>query len=131
MNTDTLSATEIELWLKLMSTEGVGDVTAQVLLKTFGLPEQIFAQSHTSLTRVVSDRVARALLGAADDDFKDQVLVEKAREERYALFPKSEGGSRREGAPRRDDGDRPRRDFGGDRGGEHRPARRFERDRKN
>ena len=31
MNTDTLSATEIELWLKLMSTEGVGDVTAQVL----------------------------------------------------------------------------------------------------
>ncbi len=68
---------------------------------------------------------------AADDDFKDQVLVEKAREERYALFPKSEGGSRREGAPRRDDGDRPRRDFGGDRGGEHRPARRFERDRKN
>ena len=70
MNTDTLSATEIELWLKLMSTEGVGDVTAQVLLKTFGLPEQIFAQSHTSLTRVVSDRVARALLGAADDDFK-------------------------------------------------------------
>ncbi|MEG1799164.1 MAG: S1 RNA-binding domain-containing protein, partial [Synergistaceae bacterium] len=62
---------------------------------------------------------------AKDEEFKDQVLVEKAREEKYALFPKSEGG------PRRDDGDRPRRDFGGDRGGDHRPARRFERDRKN
>ncbi|MBS1174063.1 MAG: dprA [Burkholderiaceae bacterium] len=77
MNTDTLSATEIELWLKLMSTEGVGDVTAQLLLKSFGLPEQIFAQSHTSLTRVVSDRVARALLGTADDEFKQ--LLERTR----------------------------------------------------
>ena len=77
MNTDTLSATEIELWLKLMSTEGVGDVTAQLLLKTFGLPEQVFAQSHTSLARVVSDRVARALLGTADDDFKQ--LLERTR----------------------------------------------------
>ena len=69
MNTDTLSLTEIEPWLRLMSTEGVGDVTAQLLLKTFGLPEHIFVQSHTSLTRVVSDRVARGLLSATDDGF--------------------------------------------------------------
>lgn len=69
MNTDTLSLTEIEPWLRLMSTEGVGDVTAQLLLKTFGLPEHIFVQSHTSLTRVVSDRVARGLLSATDDAF--------------------------------------------------------------
>ncbi len=70
---------------------------------------------------------------AKDPEFAEQVLVERAREERYSLFPKSEGGARREGGPRRDDGDRPKRDFGGDRdrAGERRPARRFERERKN
>ena len=70
---------------------------------------------------------------AKNPEYADQVIVEKAREDRYALFPKSEGAPRREGGPRRDDGDRPRRDFGGDRdkGGDRRPARRFERDRKN
>ena len=78
MNTDTLSLTEIEPWLKLMSTEGVGDVTAQLLLKTFGLPEHIFAQSHASLVRVVSDRVARVLLSTADDEFKQ--LLERTCE---------------------------------------------------
>ena len=70
MNTHTLSDLEVELWLKLLSAEGVGDVTAQLLLKTFGLPEQIFAQSYMALTRVVPDRVARALLSESDDDFK-------------------------------------------------------------
>ncbi len=69
---------------------------------------------------------------AKDPEFTDQVAVEKEREERYALFPKSEGTPRHEGAPRRDEGDRPRRSYGGDRGsdrgGEHRPARRFERE---
>ena len=75
MSAHTLSNSEIELWLKLLSAEGVGDVTAQLLLKTFGLPEQIFAQSHTSLTRVVSDRVARALLSNPDGDL--QQLLER------------------------------------------------------
>lgn len=70
---------------------------------------------------------------AKSPEFAEQVPLEKEREEKYALFPKSEGGPRREGAPRRDDGDRPRRDFGsdrGDRGGDRRPARRFEREQK-
>ena len=69
-------------------------------------------------------------------EFADQILVEKAREDRYSLFPKSSEAPRREGAPRSHDrgdrgdrgGDRPR---GGDSDTQHRPARRFERDRKN
>jgi polyribonucleotide nucleotidyltransferase len=65
-------------------------------------------------------------------EFSEQVAIEKEREEKYALFPKSENAPRREGAPRRDEGDRPRRSFsgerGGDRGGEHRPVKRFERE---
>lgn len=68
---------------------------------------------------------------AEDPEFRDQVLVEKAREERYSQFPKG-GGERR-------DGGRDRGQHGGDRqrGGDfenekpHRPARRFERERKN
>ena len=66
---------------------------------------------------------------AQDPAFKEQVQAEKEREERYSQFPKSEGGPRREGAPRGGH-DRPR---GGDSDGDrqHRPARRFERDRKN
>lgn len=68
---------------------------------------------------------------AEDPEFRDQVLAEKAREERYSQFPKG-GGERR-------DGGRDRGQHGGDRqrGGDfenekpHRPARRFERERKN
>ena len=77
---------------------------------------------------------------ALDPAFAEQVPAEKEREERYSQFPKGDGGApRREGAPRGDH-DRPRGDRndrggnrGGDRGGDAngRPARRFERDRKN
>lgn len=67
MNADALSADEIALWLRLMATEGVGDVTAQRLLQAFGLPEHIFVQSYTALIKVVSERVARALLSEPED----------------------------------------------------------------
>ena len=82
---------------------------------------------------------------AEQPEFKDQILVEKAREDRYALFPKGDGGPRREGREggdrghgrdRGERGDRPERSDrprGGDSsdGGQHRPARRFERERRN
>ena len=89
---------------------------------------------------------------ALEPEFRDQIPVEKAREERYSQFPRG-GGERREGGR----GDRGGRDRDRDRGerrerdrdrGErrerdqrheaddfeekpHRPARRFERERKN
>ncbi|MCD7876799.1 MAG: polyribonucleotide nucleotidyltransferase [Cloacibacillus porcorum] len=74
---------------------------------------------------------------ALDPVFAEQVPAEKAREERYSQFPKG-GGERRDGGGR-DRGDRDRGYRGHDRsrGGssdcdrQGRPARRFERDRKN
>lgn len=68
---------------------------------------------------------------ANDFEFAEQVVLEKQREERYSLFPKSEGGNKREGGFRRDD-DRPKRDFHKDNDGEQdrKPARRFERERR-
>lgn len=79
---------------------------------------------------------------ALEPEFRDQIPVEKAREERYSQFPRG-GGERREGGR----GDRGGRDRDRDRSERrerdqrheaddfeekpHRPARRFERERKN
>ena len=80
---------------------------------------------------------------ALEPEFRDQIPVEKAREERYSQFPRG-GGERREGGRDRDRGGRDRdRDRGERRERDqkhdmddfeekpHRPARRFERERKN
>ncbi len=78
---------------------------------------------------------------AQEPEFREQVLVERAREERYAQFPKG-GGDRREGGRggdrgrERDRGERqqerePRHGGGDFEEKPHRPARRFERERKN
>lgn len=80
---------------------------------------------------------------ALEPEFRDQIPVERAREERYAQFPRG-GGERREGGRDRDKGGRDRdRDRGERRERDqrreaddfeekpHRPARRFERERKN
>ena len=69
----TLSDTEIAAWLRLLATEGVGDVTARLLLTHFGLPEQIFAQSYSTLIRVVSERVARNLLSEPDEALQQHI----------------------------------------------------------
>lgn len=69
----SLNEAEIAAWLRLLATEGVGDVTARLLLTHFGLPEQIFAQSYSSLIRVVSERVARHLLSAPDEALQQQI----------------------------------------------------------
>lgn len=77
---------------------------------------------------------------AFQPEFRDQIPVEKAREERYSQFPRG-GGERREGGRDRDKGRD--RDRGERRERDqrheiddfeekpHRPARRFERERKN
>lgn len=69
----SLNESEIAAWLRLLATEGVGDVTARLLLTHFGLPEQIFAQSYGTLMRVVSERVARNLLSEPDEALQQQI----------------------------------------------------------
>jgi DNA processing protein len=54
---------DLEGWLRLRATAGVGNATARRLLSAFGLPEKVFAQSHAALCSVVSTSVASALLG--------------------------------------------------------------------
>ena len=69
----SLNEAEIAAWLRLLATEGVGDVTARLLLTHFGLPEQIFAQSYGTLMRVVSERVTRNLLSEPDEALQQQI----------------------------------------------------------
>lgn len=52
---------ELESWLRLTLTPGVGNDAARRLLASFGLPEQIFGQSTSALRQVVSARQADAL----------------------------------------------------------------------
>ena len=58
---------ELSAWLRLQVTPGVGNATACQLMAAFGLPEEVFAQSHATLAALVGDAVARALLTPPDD----------------------------------------------------------------
>jgi len=53
---------ELDAWLRLSLTPGVGDVSARRLLTAFGLPEQVFAQSEAALRQVASAAQTQALL---------------------------------------------------------------------
>lgn len=52
----------MQAWLRLKLTPGVGDVTVRQLLAAFGLPTQVFRQTHHTLRTVVGQRLAEALL---------------------------------------------------------------------
>lgn len=56
-----LSLDELQYWLRLTLTPGVGDGTSRKLLAAFGLPEAVFAQPQAALLQVVSQAQARAL----------------------------------------------------------------------
>lgn len=56
-----MDRTELEGWLRLGLTPGVGDRTARKLLAAFGLPDAVFVQSPAALRACVSERVAQAL----------------------------------------------------------------------
>ena len=66
-------AGELADWIRLLRAEGVGPVTARLLLSNFGLPENIFAASYTSLSKVVPERIARALLAPPTDALKASI----------------------------------------------------------
>ena len=52
---------ELQAWLRLTLTPGVGLDSARKLLAAFGLPEQIFGQTTAALRQVVSATQATAL----------------------------------------------------------------------
>lgn len=53
---------DLDAWLRLSLTPGVGDTTARRLLAAFGLPDQVFAQSQSALRQVVTPSQSLALL---------------------------------------------------------------------
>lgn len=58
---------ELQAWLRLTLTPGVGLDSARKLLAAFGLPEQVFSQTAAALRQVVSMNQATALLTEPHD----------------------------------------------------------------
>ncbi len=51
-------------WLRLTLTPGIGGETQRKLLRTFGLPEAIYAASRSALCGVISERMVDSLLAS-------------------------------------------------------------------
>lgn len=62
MSTSGLHPPDLQDWLRLALTPGVGNATARRLLSAFGLPSHIFAQSRAALQQQVTSAQATALL---------------------------------------------------------------------
>ncbi|MDD2926036.1 DNA-processing protein DprA [Rhodoferax sp.] len=58
---------ELTAWLRLTLTPGVGNASARKLLAAFGLPQQVFDQSTSTLQQVVGPTQARALCTPPDE----------------------------------------------------------------
>ncbi|MES2832043.1 MAG: DNA-processing protein DprA [Pseudomonadota bacterium] len=69
------AAQDLPAWLRLAATTGVGPDTARKLLGAFGLPENIFSADTVALAKVVSARVAQALL--APTSTTTQALIDR------------------------------------------------------
>jgi len=63
----TLDREELNHWLRLCTTPGVGPATARKLLKALGLPSAIWGQSHTTLSQLVNASQANALSREPED----------------------------------------------------------------
>ena len=71
-------ADELSAWVRLEQTPGIGPVVARRLLAEFGLPENIFAASYSSLQKCVPERLAQALTAPATEAL--QTIVVKTLE---------------------------------------------------
>lgn len=61
------AAADLEHWLRLTLTPGVGPRTARLLLQTFGSPEAAVSANAAALERVVPRAVATAIAGSSLD----------------------------------------------------------------
>ncbi len=62
-------------WVRLSLVAGVGDETARQLLSRFGLPENIFASSYSTLAAAVGPKLASALLADPDSEQVERALA--------------------------------------------------------
>lgn len=61
MNADDLNEPELEAWLRLTLTSGIGNETARKLLTTFGSVQSIFSQDTAALQRLGNEKLTRVL----------------------------------------------------------------------
>jgi DNA processing protein len=64
---------DLQHWLRLALTEGVGSVTARELLGHFGLPEYIFSAGFPALQKRVPEKLAYALSAPISDEMQAQI----------------------------------------------------------
>ncbi|MBT9476634.1 DNA-processing protein DprA [Polaromonas sp.] len=57
-----MDSQELQSWLRLALSPGIGNTTARKLLATFGSAQAVFAQSGATLRQLGSDKLASALL---------------------------------------------------------------------
>lgn len=62
MQDRNISTEELAAWIRLLGTDGIGSGTARNLLSIFGLPQYIFSTPLAQLEKVVSGKVAKALV---------------------------------------------------------------------
>ena len=60
-------------WLRFLLVDGLGSMTAQKLLRAFGLPYNILKQSHGTLAGITSDRIATDLRASLSEAFQKQM----------------------------------------------------------
>ena len=60
-------------WLRFLLVDGLGSMTAQKLLRAFGLPYNILKQSHGTLASITSDRIATGLSAPPSEVFQKQM----------------------------------------------------------
>jgi DNA processing protein len=78
-------------WLRLSLVPGVGDETARELLSRFGLPQQIFASSHTALSAAVGRKLASSLLAELPEEQIRRAL-EWVAQDRHHIFTLADPG---------------------------------------
>ena len=78
-------------WLRLSLVAGVGDETARGLLSRFGLPQQIFASSHATLSATVGRKLASSLLAEPHEEQIRRAL-EWAAQDQHHIFTLADAG---------------------------------------
>ena len=82
----TQSSDELAAWLRLSLEPHIGSATACMLLSALGLPDQIYAQRATALSRHVPEALARQLAAPMPADMAEQgeQIPEPLSERRYS-----------------------------------------------
>ena len=72
-------------WIRLSLIPGVGDASARELLARFGLPQQIFAASHSALSSAIGRELAKNVLADPDQGAIERALEWAAMDQHCVL----------------------------------------------